>query len=179
MAPGLWSDWSGEPRLQGPGQTILLSRSFYFSLSPCQHLECKKQQASASHSSRSWWSCPSAVVSTVNLWEVSRAEGCPRRTGCLCSGWWVLREQSQTLSHMQAPSLESPEPCGNIYSDAQKSGEAATQEQQELMPWMIQGTQATAGLVQGANDHGRLLQEPLSNRADTSLAPRQRRGKKP
>lgn len=46
-----------------------------------------------------------------------------------CNRWWVIRDQSQMLSGRQAHFLRSPEPCGDIYSDAHKSVETVTQEQ--------------------------------------------------
>lgn len=81
-------------------------------------------------------------------------------------GWWVIGDGSPMLSGREAPSTESPEPCGNIYNDAPKSVEAATQGQRQLAPHATQAAAATAGLVQGADD------QPLHQ-------PQWRGGKKP
>lgn len=50
------------------------------------------------------------------------------------------------------PSLGSPEPCGDTYSNTQKLVEAATQERREL----LQATEAIARPVQGVDDRDKL-----------------------
>lgn len=85
---------------------------------------------------------------------------------CLCSRVWVIRDQCQTPSGRQLPSLGSPKPCGNIHSNPQKPVEAATPGPvREETPWQD---------LSGAGDHGGQLREPL--RDSRPLAPRQKLG---
>lgn len=82
---------------------------------------------------------------------------------CLCSRLWVIRDECQTQSGRQLPSLGCPKPCGNIHSNPQKPVEAATLGPvRGEMPW--QGT-----MVGSSGSHSETATQRL-------LAPRQKQG---
>lgn len=72
----------------------------------------------------------SSVVSTENLWAVPRAEDCPRGRDAFAVGGESLET---SLKLWQAGALPGePRAPGNIYSDAQKSVEAAARSRESF-----------------------------------------------